>query len=139
MKQEEFLARLSELVEWTIPKVGPSGNPKIKKPGRKSQEEIEWEENEEEALDLPLKTGPNETIPPIITKIKNQCKLCEDCNEVVENRVVTKRLLDWPARHWREKCSCGIHKDPNTGEFCLRNNQELQDAFRKYLLSKQEQ
>ena len=137
MKQDEFLARLSELVEWEIPKVGPSGNAKPAKRGRKSQEEIEWEENEEEALDLPLQSGPNTTIPPLVTKIKNQCKLCEDCGEICENRIVTKRLLDYPERHWRERCSCGIHKDPNTGTFTLRTNQELQDAFRKYLVSKQ--
>lgn len=137
MKQDEFLARLSELTEWEIPKVGPSGCALKPHRGRKSQEEKEWEENEEEAIGLPIKTGPNETIPPKIVKIKNQCKLCEDCQEVVENRLRTKRQVDYPTRHWREKCSCGIHRNPNTGCWDLKNNQELQDAFRKYLLNKQ--
>jgi hypothetical protein len=132
MDNNEFLQKLSELTEWEIPKVGPGGCSMHRK--KAVVEEVELDEDGEEIVfEEPITKGPNTTMAPRIIKIKPQPRMCEDCHEIVDNRVTLRKVNFTPVMHWREKCNCGIHKDPNTGEFSLRTNQELQDAFRKYL------
>jgi hypothetical protein len=140
MEHKIFLQRLSELAEWELTKTGPNGcatKPRKKKVEVVTEDIEELLEGSEEQESEEL-AKRNQLLSPRITKIKHQPKLCEDCNEVVEDRIVTKRVVTYPVIHWREKCNCGIHKNPNTGEFNLTNNQELQDAFRKYLISKEQ-
>lgn len=133
MDQKEYLKRLSELVEWEIPTIGPKGKVSTTRSKVKaiSSEDIDWADEEEE-LELDP-DGPNATVPPRIVRFKNQLKACEDCDKIIDSRVVTKRKLDYPVTHWREKCSCGLHKDPNTGRFDLKDNIPIQSAWKKYL------
>ena len=138
MDQNEFLQKLSELAEWEIPRVGASGGSMPQKKIKVVEEvDLDNDDDDEEAEVVePEVKGPNVTIAPRITKIKPQPRMCEDCHEIVENRKTLRKMNFTPVTHWREKCNCGIYKDPNTGEFTLRNNQDLQDAFRKYLLNR---
>ena len=133
MDQKEFLKRLSELVEWEIPTIGPKGKVSTTRSKVKaiSSEDIDWDEEEPE-LELDP-DGPNSTVPPRIVRFKNQLRACDDCSKIIDSRVVTKRKLDYPVTHWREKCSCGLHKDPNTGQFNLKDNIPIQTAWKKYL------
>jgi hypothetical protein len=139
MEHKIFLQKLSEIVEWELVKTGPNGC--AKKPRKKKEvavtEDVEEDIDEIDGLTVEQIEQRNQMLSPRITRFKNQSKLCEDCNEVVEGRLVTRRVVAYPIPHWREKCNCGIHKNPNTGEFNLTDNQELQDAFRKYLISKE--
>jgi hypothetical protein len=140
MEHKLFLQRLSELAEWEPNKTGPNGC--ATKPRKKKVAVVTEDIDEEASADLDELEAKqvakrNELLSPVIIKLKNQSKFCEDCNEVVENRVLSIRVVPYPVPHWREKCNCGIHKNPNTGEFNVTNNQELQDAFRKYLISKE--
>lgn len=134
MDQKEFLKRLSELVEWEIPTVGPNGQTSTRRSKVKaiSSEDYDWADDADIEFELEP-DGPNATLGPRIIRIKNQMRACEDCDKIIDGRVVTKRRLDYPVMHWREKCSCGLHRDPNTGQFTLKDNVPIQTAWKKYL------
>jgi hypothetical protein len=132
MNNDEFLKRLSEVSEWCRPTI-TQADPRRGRRGRKSYEEIEWEENEEEALGEEIHMGPNETIPPMLTKIKHEVKNCEDCGRLCQGRRVEMRMCSYPRDHFRQHCKfCGLTKNPLTGKFDLKQGVELQNTFKKY-------
>jgi hypothetical protein len=119
MDEKLFLQRLSEVAEWHRPKVAES-DPRRPKKGRRSAEEIEWEQNEQATVGEELTVGPNSTVPPIITRIKYPKESCSDCGKIVEGRCVQIRYCTSNRPHIRENClACGFHKDPRTGEFTM--------------------
>lgn len=132
MDEKQFLEKLSEVAHWERPKVS-AADPRRPKRGRRSAEEVEWEENEEEMLGEDLIVGPNDTVPPVLTKIKPLAKLCEDCGILTENRRVEIRLCGFPQDHFRHHCkNCKLTKSPITGRFELTQGPELQNTFKKY-------
>jgi hypothetical protein len=122
MKDEEFKQRLSQVAQWKIPETPreTSLNAK-KKRGRKSAEEVYQEEHENVFLEI--YNGVNPTFPPLLTKVKIQGCMCEDCGRFCENgrkTEVTKYYSNRP--HWRERCvTCGMNQNPNTGAWDLNN------------------
>jgi hypothetical protein len=137
MDETLFRAKLSEVAIWDIPAVTSSGNDKSvkdKRRGPKRHEEIEWEENEEEAIGEPIQTGPNDSVPPRIIKVIHTPVPCDGCDRIVEGRVVEIRLIANPAPHLREKCmTCKKMKNPNTGVFEL-DGYSSGNIFRNYAL-----
>jgi hypothetical protein len=132
MDEKQFLQKLSEVAHWERPKVS-AADPRRPKRGRKSAEEMEWEENEEEMIGEELIVGPNETVPPVLTKLKPIAKICEDCGILAENRRVEIRMCSYPIEHFRHHCkACGLTKSPITGVFELKQGVELQNTFKKY-------
>lgn len=132
MKQEEFLQRLSEVAEWCRPTI-TQADPRRNKRGRKSLEELEWEENEAEALGEEVRSGPNETIPPMVTRIKHQPIDCPDCGKTVKGRCVQFRQCSYPVEHFRQHCkACDLWRNPFTGQFDLEQGSQLQNTFRNY-------
>lgn len=131
MDEKEFLERLTEVAHWERPKINAADPRRIKR-GRKSVEELEWEENEEQLLGQEIQTGPNDTVPPIVTKLKYQKTQCPDCDRTVEGRCVQMRYCVSNKGHWRENCvTCGFYRDPRTGEFTL-SSRESQTVWMAY-------
>lgn len=139
MNEKDFLDKLTELTEWEYPKIGPNGcESVVKKKGRRSIEEIEWDENEEEMIGEEVVVSDNDTLPPKIVKLKPHVELCPDCGKLCENRIVESRMNHKPVVHWRTKCSvCKNYKDPFTGKFDMNDNIKMQSTFRSYCLKKQ--
>jgi hypothetical protein len=143
MEHKQFLEKLSELAEWEVRKTGPNGC--AKKPRKKkgepviepTEEELDETVLEEDAAAIQALEQRNMSLAPVIVKIKHTPKMCEDCQNITVDRQTTRRLVDYPVIHWREKCNCGLHKNPITGKFDLESNQQLYDVFRKYLIGKE--
>lgn len=139
MKEEEFLKRLSEVAEWDRPLSGPNGLPSVKKRSlekKLAEREIDYDEdgNEIEVEPTPLF---NDSIAPVITKLKPILQVCPDCDRMVEDRRLECKLNTTTVAHWRIKCTaCKCYQNPNTGEFNLTDHQETQNAFRKYVEKK---
>jgi hypothetical protein len=137
MDENLFRAKLTQVADWDIPLVSSGGetkSPRDRRRGPKSYEEKEWELNEEEAIGEPIKTGPNDTVPPRILKVKHQPIPCDGCDRIVEGRVVELRLIQNPAPHWREKCNyCKKMKNPNNDLFEL-DGYNSGNVFRNYAL-----
>ena len=143
MEHKHFLEKLSELAEWEVRKTGPNGC--AKKP-RKKKDDLVAEPTDEELDAIALEEDEviakaleerNMSLAPVVVKIKHTPKVCEDCQNITIDRQTTRRLVDYPVIHWREKCNCGLHKNPITGKFDLETNQQLYDVFRKYLIDKE--
>ena len=137
MDENLFRAKLTEVAVWDIPVVSSGGSdkkPTDRRRGPKSYEEIEWAENEDEAIGQEIKTGPNDSVPPRILKIKHTPMPCDGCDRIVEGRVVEIRLIPNPAPHIREKCNiCKKMKNPNNGVFEL-DGYSSGNIFRNYAL-----
>jgi len=137
MDETLFRAKLSEISEWDIPVVSSGGSdkkPTDRRRGPRPFVEREWDQNEEDAIGEPIQTGPNDTVPPRILKIKPITKACEDCDQTVTDRVVEYAHYTKPARHWREKCSvCKKTRNPFTNEFDLQGFASG-NVFRNYAL-----
>ena len=132
MDEKRFLEILDQLSHWERPRVGPNGAKSVDKRAKKPIEVDDEEELEDiEPVD---ENKENTSIAPVIVKLKPRAELCTDCGKVCdEPRVVTKKRNDNPVTHWRVKCvNCGLYRDPNSKKFCLKSNQEIQNAFRKY-------
>jgi DNA polymerase III epsilon subunit-like protein len=77
----------------------------------------------------------NPTLGFDLKKLKPQPRLCElGCNKIIDNQVIEKRLLTYPEKHWRTKCSCGKQLGPN-GEI-LKDNNHAMSAFAQYFKDK---
>lgn len=138
MDEKEFLERLSEVAEWTRPKIGRADPRRPKRPGRRTREEIDWDLNEEAMEGEEIQTGPNLTVAPQLTKLKPVINICDDCGRQCENRRVEIRLCGYPQDHFRHHCkACGLTKNPFTGRFDLEQGIELQNIFRKYWYNRQ--
>jgi hypothetical protein len=136
MDEKQFLERLSEVAHWERPKIS-APDPRRPKRGRRSAEEIEEEENELAMIGEEIQTGPNDTVPPVLTKIKPIAKICEDCGIMAQNRRVEIRKSSYPVEHFRHHCkACGLTKSPITGRFELKQGVELQNIFKKYWYNK---
>ncbi len=126
MDNEEFLKRLSELAEWERPQYGVNGAKSVLKgQNRKKVPPIieEYLDDLEEEQE-PQVTGPNQSIGPVITKLKPQQRNCDDCGCVVTNRKVERKLHFTNKPHWREHCvTCNLYKDPRTGKFSLTSKE----------------
>ena len=123
MKDEEFKQRLAEVAEWAIPEVASSGHTKRIKPGRKTKEE-QYQEAHEEVF-LEMFDGKNPTVQPVVTKVKVQGCMCDDCGRFCENgRKTEKKVYPTNRKHWRERClTCGMNQNPYTGKFDLTNHE----------------
>jgi hypothetical protein len=137
MDENLFRAKLTEVAEWDIPLVSSGGadkKPTDRRRGPKSYEELEWEDNEEDSIGKEIKTGPNDSVPPRILKIKHEPKACEDCDRVVTDRVVEIRIVSNPKPHLREKCNaCRKTRNPFTNEFDLEGFSSG-NVFKSYAL-----
>lgn len=121
MDDEEFKRRLSEVAEWHIPTDADKPYAKTKRKKRNEQlVEMVGEDGDEEVI---ADTGPNLTIPPIITKLKIQGCWCEDCGKYCENgRQTEKKIYKTGKTHWRERCvTCKMFKHPVSGEYTMTN------------------
>jgi hypothetical protein len=138
MDENLFRAKLTEVAEWDIPLVSSGGqdkSPKDRRRGPKPFEEKEWDLNEEESIGQPIKTGPNDTVPPRIIKIKHTPMPCDGCDQVVEGRVLEMRLVAKPVTHWRERCNiCKKMKNPFTNEFTI-DGYNSSNVFKSYTSS----
>jgi hypothetical protein len=67
---------------------------------------------------------------PPLEKICYKDYPCGDCGKMLEQqRIVEIRLLNKPNKHWQYSCkSCGKYRNPETGEYCL-TNQQLRAKF----------
>ena len=121
MDDKEFRRRLSEVAEWRIPKTEQETSIAAKrKRGRKSAEE-EYMALREEIFQQEF-DGINNTIPPMLTKIKAKAKDCEDCGKHCENgrQIEAKLHTKGVKQAWRKKClTCNRFENPFTGEFNL--------------------
>lgn len=62
----------------------------------------------------------NETMPLDLLEVKHELKPCEDCNQVVIDRVLHIKRYQNPFTHWKQYCtSCTKYKHPVSGEYCL--------------------
>jgi hypothetical protein len=121
MNDEEYQHKLSQVAEFTIPEVNSAGNDKPLKRGRKTKEEQYQLEHEEVFLDL--FDGKNPTIHPVLTKVKIQACVCNDCGKYCAHGRHTETTKYFSSRpHWRARClTCGMNQNPNTGEWDLTN------------------
>jgi hypothetical protein len=139
MNNDEFLKRLSEVAEWYRPQTGPNGcysvnkNAKLRKiehPGTVTEAELAAMDEDEvqeyyEQLMAWRESQPNELVPPEIKKLKIQSKDCEDCHRhCPEGRQVQSKICSTGQPHWRTSCvTCGLYRDPATGQFTLTNKE----------------
>lgn len=133
-----FRAKLTEVAEWDIPVVSSGGENKSPTDRRRGpvrlSEELEWDLNEDDAIGQPIQTGPNDSVPPRILKVKHTPIACDGCDRIVEGRVVEMRLIQNPVPHWREKCNiCKKMKNPNNDVFEL-DGYNSGNVFRNYAL-----
>ena len=120
MKDEEFLAKLSEVALWKIPETiqEQTANAR-KKRGRKTAEELYQEQHEQEFLEM--FEGVNPSQAPMLLKVHKACD-CSDCGQHCPNgrQLTLKRHKSNGKTHWRPRCdTCGFSQDPNTQEFNL--------------------
>jgi hypothetical protein len=124
MDNEEFLKKLSELTEWHRPEFGPNGSKSVSKRTKDVPEIIEECVDELEENKESEPQGPNESVPPVIIRLKPQKRNCDDCECVVTDRRVERKLHHTNKPHWREYCTaCKLYKDPRTGRFELTAKQ----------------
>jgi hypothetical protein len=110
MKHEEFIRRLSELAEVKNIK-------KTKKPirSRFDEEPIDIQRPD---LNVTLTANDNPTLQVEIIRVKKQFHHCDGCDEMVQGRVVERKLYDFPKLHWRDNCkSCLKSYNPETDCF----------------------
>ena len=126
MDDKEFRKKLTAVAEWYTPTDADKPYAKLKK--RKKQDEQLMElvgEDNEEDIEPIEHTGPNATLPPIVTRVRIQAVTCEDCGKFCENgRQKEKKIYTTGQRHWREKCvTCRKFRNPATGEYCISEQQ----------------
>lgn len=131
MDDEEFRRKLSEVAEWQIPMVGTATSRLIIKYETDNNDDLDMDENEDDeefassgdtnAGFIPARGNQNNSIPPVITKLKIAGTTCEDCGDYCANgRQKEKKLYQAEPKHWREKClTCGHWRHPVTGKFTL--------------------
>lgn len=121
MDDKEFRRRLSEVADWKIPETQQeTSNNAKKKRGRKSNDEIYMELREQifhEEFD-----GINNTIPPMLVKVKPTACVCDDCGDTCPNgREKEAKLHKKNGKSvWRQKClTCNRFQNPFNGKFEL--------------------
>jgi hypothetical protein len=111
MDPKEFKQRLEELAELEVIKAKAL-------PQRAPEETVTvWRNGEEVAID----DDNNPTLTYKVKKLKQEKQPCVDCGKSVANRTVVRKLLNYPATHWRNHCNnCNSTQDPRTGEYRLK-------------------
>lgn len=112
MNNEEFIQRLSELAEIKNIKLA-------KKPirSRFDEEPIEIQTPERSLI---LTGTDNPTLGVEIKKVKSQYVECDGCGQMVQGRVVERKLYEFPKLHWRDNCKkCHKSYNPETDCFDL--------------------
>jgi hypothetical protein len=111
MNPDEFKARLEQFAELKQMRV-----PKTAAVREADEPETVYRGGEEFTVDL----DDNPTIGWGIKKLKPHIAVCEDCCQVVENRVVEIKVYDSPELHWRRHCkNCKFSQNPYTKEYDL--------------------
>ena len=78
----------------------------------------------------------NPTVNYKIKKLKPKTQRCEDCNLIVEDRVVIRKTYSFPETYWRTNCqNCRRTKNPETGEFDI-DFDSVGAFFNSYLLNR---
>ena len=63
--------------------------------------------------------------------IKHKPKPCEDCGDVVTNRIVHTRACNTPYKHWRNQCgACKRFQNPDTGEYEFETSNQVHNYLR---------
>ena len=119
MDDEEFKRRLTEVAEWHTPTDAdkPYAKTKRKKRNEQLMELVGDDDNQEVITD-----GANDTIAPVITKLRTAACNCEDCGRhCPEGRAKEAKLHQkGDKKVWRQKClTCKMFQNPFTGEFNL--------------------
>lgn len=58
---------------------------------------------------------------------------CEDCDQIVTDRVIHSKVYQYPIPHWRQQCQhCQLFQNPKTGVYDL-TSQETSNAFHQHL------
>lgn len=111
MRDDEFKSKLTEVAEWEIPvTMEPAEQGRTKR---------------QKKLDELGQNCFNPTYPPKIKTLKHTRQNCEDCGKTVEGRQKDITVYRQNGRSGlKEKCvTCGLHKDPYTGEFTLNGTE----------------
>jgi hypothetical protein len=123
MEQEQFIKILEQYEELTVKRVAGAPN---------RRESTEPETIYRNGYEFEVSKGNNPTHQLEIKQLKHQPRVCEDCRLVVENRVVSKRVHQYPQRHWRESCEpCHKTLNPETGQFDI-DTDKSQSVFTSY-------
>jgi len=111
MDPKEFKQRLEQFAELEIIKARAL-------PQRSPEETVTiWRNGEQVAID----DDNNPTLTYKVKSLKQESQPCDDCGKIVLNRVVVKKLLTYPIKHWRNHCNnCNSTQDPRTGEYRLK-------------------
>ena len=124
MDNELFKQKLSEVADWTIPKLSPTDVKQAKKRarGRRSNEEKYEEEHEE--IFLEIFQGVNPTCPAELTNLKIAAVDCPNCGKHCPNgrREEIKYYPATPGHiaHRRNRClECNKYRDPDHGTWDL--------------------
>ena len=76
----------------------------------------------------------NHTLGVMLEKVYPIVKACEDCNQVVENRMIEHKKYDFPFPHWRSNCvTCGLSQNPVTKEYEIERR-NASHGFKQALL-----
>jgi hypothetical protein len=113
MDPKEFKQRLEQFAELEVIKSRAL-------PQRSPEETITvWRDGEQVAIE----DDNNPTLTYKVKALKQKKQACVDCGKSVLNRVVVKKLLTFPIKHWRNHCNnCNSTQDPRTGEYRLKGS-----------------
>lgn len=123
MDKELFKQKLSEVAEWSLPKLSPSdikeAGQRSRGRGRPTKESLYQEAHEVEFLDL--FEGVNPTMPPELVKVRDQPTDCGDCGKACSQPPRREiKFYSHPNHkpHWRERClACRRYRHPDSGLF----------------------
>jgi len=64
--------------------------------------------------------------------VKHQPKPCEDCGDVVTNRIVHTRACQLPFKHWRKQCgTCRRFENPLNGKYEFETSHQVHNVLVK--------
>lgn len=113
MDPELFRKKLEEFAELKQAKVPRAA-------GRAEATEPEIIERGGQTFAIHLKDNP--TIGWEIKKLKPHVAVCEDCHDVVEDRLVEIKRYQFPQEYWRKNCkTCSMSQNPYTGKFDIES------------------
>lgn len=111
MDPKEFKQKLEQFAELEVIKARVL-------PQRSPEETVSVWRNGEEVV---IEDDNNHTLMYRVKALKQEPRACEDCGKIVLNRVVVKKLLSFPIKHWRNHCNnCNSTQDPRTGQYKLK-------------------
>jgi hypothetical protein len=117
MDPELFKKKLEEFAELKLAKTPKS--PAIRE---NDEPEVIYRGGKE----FTVESDTNSTLTYIIKKMKPHVAVCEDCDKVVENRVLEIKQHQMPTPHWRRSCkNCMKTQNPYTGEFDLTSTKSF--------------